>query len=343
MEYFSILLVVGKTLFLDNLTRKQKVIFVVIGLLLVISAKISKSHDLVNSYFFICASTGISLRKIFKTSFVYMTIALVFTVVAALSGLIINLIYVRNGIFRFSLGEGYTTVLSSIIFFILASIAAFNLASRNKKTIIMIFSLIFLLSFVVYQITDTRTDLICMLLLSFVTLWRYYGNFLKNKFVRGFILISPALVFLWTLISAYFFNPQSEAWQKLNQLFSNRLSLVSEATIKYPIKFLGRYIVEHGNGNSLKPVLHYFYIDSSFSRVLFLNGLFAFIFLYIVIQFAFYLIIKKNQPLYTALSLILVIIFIEGTFSSMILSVGFNSILFILNIILSKKGTLTYD
>lgn len=331
LAYTAILLLVIQILFLNNFSFRKILIFLFFGAILIYAAKISKFHDLFNSYLFVWASTGIDLKKIFKVSFFCMLFTLFTTILSSLLGIIPNLAYYRNETFRYSMGETYTTIFSSIVFFTCVSFVCWNIDTRSKKLIASTCIFIIFIGFVTYFITDTRNDLICSLILALVVPWRYYSKVFSVNLTRVSILIFPTVVFAWTIISTYFFDMGKQVWVVLNTIFSNRLALDNYASVVHPVTLFGRFIVEYGNGYSPKPIPFYFYIDSSFARVYFLNGLVAFIFLYAVIQITFYLVIRKNNDVYTAILLVMIVAMIEGVFSQLFLSIGFNSTLFLLS------------
>ncbi|USS85861.1 hypothetical protein [Fructilactobacillus cliffordii] len=342
-DYLPLLLVTVKVLFLDKFSNLNKLIFIGLGVILFYSSYISKSHDLANSYFLILGSAGINVKKIFKASFFTMFFVILLTILSSFIGLVPNLVYFRNGIFRMALGTIYPTILSSIIFFIMVAFVCWNIKTTNKRLVISSFTVISLLGLVMYILTDTRNDFICTMLLAVVILWRYYEKILKTRLLRAVVLVMPTIVFLWTMISGFFFNSGNATWNFFNRLFSNRLALVYYATNRYPVRLLGQSFNEHGNGYSLKPVKNYFFIDSSFSRVMLLNGMLSFILIYLAIQIAFYLIIKKEVPFLTAFLLVFIVAMLEGTFSTLFMTVAFNVTLFGLKVLLPERKRFIYD
>lgn len=337
LEYISVFFCIIKIVFFNNTSTKFLMIFLFIGVFLAFSAKESRSHDLFNSYIFICGSKNIGLKSIFKTSFWTMLSILFTTIVSSLCGILLNLAYFRNGVFRYSLGESYSTVLSSAVFFICISFVCWNIKNTNKKFIAITCLSVLSIGIFLYVLTNTRNDLFCSIILSIVVCWRYYEKLLKTSFFKFTVLIMPTIIFLWTILSAYFYNPNNKMWYILNDIFSNRLKYVSIASHRFPLRLFGQYIVQRGNGSTLKQVTNYFFIDSSFSRVLFMNGLFSFIFLYITLQLSFILIIKKDKPFYISLLMAFVVTMIEGTFSTMFIIIGFNATLFITKVLINKN------
>lgn len=337
LSYTALLLCVIQILFLNEFSFKKIMFFIFLGIIFLYAAWISRFHDLFNSYLFIWASAGIDLKKIFKVSFFTMLFTLIITTFSSLVGIIPNLALYRDGTFRYFMGETYTTIFSSIVFFTCVSFVCWNIRTKSKKLVAITFISIIIVGFITYFLTDTRNDLLCSLMLALIVPWRHYEKILKVTFTRCLILVFPTIVFGWTIISTYFFDMRQPVWNLLNKVFSNRLALDNFASVVYPVTLFGRFIKEHGNGFSAKPSHFYFFIDSSFARVYFLNGLIAFVFLYVVMQLAFYIMIKQKNDVYTAILLVLIITMVEGVFSQLFLCIGFNATLFILSILLRKN------
>ncbi|WP_395319486.1 hypothetical protein [Fructilactobacillus frigidiflavus] len=342
LEYIGICLCIFKIVAFNGFSIKKCVFLLLIGILLAFSAKIARSHDVLNSYILVCGSYNVNLKSIFKTSFWSMLSILIITISSSLLGILLNLAYFRNGIFRYSLGESYPTVLSSIVFFIGVSFVCWHIGSYNKKFISITCISILAIGFLLYIITNTRNDLFCSIALAIVSCWRYYEKIMKNCFFKIVLILIPTITFLWTILSAYLYNPSSKIWHILNEIFSNRLMYVSLATHRFSLKLFGQYIEQQGNGSTLTQVTNYFFIDSSFSRVLLMNGLISFVFIYIICQLSFIRIMKSNNSLNTAILLVFVVTMIEGTFSTLFIIAGFNATLFITNVLINGKP-LYYD
>lgn len=103
LEYISIFMCIIKIIFFNDSSTKQLLILLFIGILLAISAKEARSHDVLNAYVFICGSRNIGLKSIFKTSFWTMLSILVITIFSSKFGILFNLAYFRDGVFRYSL------------------------------------------------------------------------------------------------------------------------------------------------------------------------------------------------------------------------------------------------
>ncbi|POH08552.1 hypothetical protein BGL39_05045 [Fructilactobacillus sanfranciscensis] len=337
LEYISIFMCIIKIIFFNDSSTKQLLILLFIGILLAISAKEARSHDVLNAYVFICGSRNIGLKSIFKTSFWTMLSILVITIFSSKFGILFNLAYFRDGVFRYSLGESYPTVLSSIVFFICTSFVCWHIKNTSKKFIAITCLSVLAVGFFLYILTNTRNDLFCSIMLSVVVCWRYYEKLLKNSIFKATIVMMPTLISLWTILSAYCYKPTSKVWYILNDIFSDRLMYVSVASHRFPLKIFGQYIAQQGNGSTLKQVTNYFFIDSSFSRVLFMNGLFSFVLLYLALQLSFILIIKQNKTFYAALLIIFVVTMIEGTFSTMFTIIGFNATLFMTKVLINQN------
>ena len=93
---------------------------------------------------------------------------------------------------------------------------------------------------------------------------------------------------------SYFYSSSNHILRKIDSLFSGRLALGYRAFSKYDINLFGRTIVEHSfagvkglklaNGNGGLPS-NYFYIDSSYIRMLLLWGFLVFLIVIICLTF----------------------------------------------------------
>ena len=122
-----------------------------------------------------------------------------------------------------------------------------------------------------------------------------------------------------TITAAYFFDDSNHIYRKFNELLSGRLSLSRKAFRLYDPNLIGRFIHEKSfggvkgktfanqNQNGLRA--DYFYIDSSFVRMLLLWGLIIFV-LFIVIM-TFIAIVSTVQKEY-ALSAIVMLVAINS-------------------------------
>ncbi|WP_429970337.1 hypothetical protein ACQW5G_04815 [Fructilactobacillus sp. Tb1] len=342
LDILAILILLVKIFILDKINAIYIYFIIVIGIIIFITTLSSKSWDLIDAFIVIVAANNVSLKKIFKFSLITVASLLCFTITLSYLNIIPNLIYYRNGIYRQSLGVGYTTILSSMLFYILISFFALKSFS-SKKHLIIVPVIVLIISLYLYQLTDTRTDLICEILL--IISYFLSDNILKNKIFNGFICVFPTFIGLWSLFSTYLYDSLNHTWNNLDYIFSYRLSLANQASIMYPAKLFGQYFIQMGNGFTTNFTNYYFYIDNSFMRIYFMNGIIAFLLFFVFMQIMFIKVIKMRNSTYTRLLVLFCIASIEGLFSSLYLSIGINSILFLFKMLLTinKKENHSFD
>ncbi|MEN3241246.1 hypothetical protein PWJ57_05490 [Fructilactobacillus sanfranciscensis] len=341
LEIFSVGIASIKLFFLSDYSVRYKLIILMVLFILYITATIGKSRDLLDSFILVFASVNIKLENIFKTYFYLFGTGLFVVITLSQTGILPNYVYFNKNSYRQSLGMGYTTILSSVVFYLLVALVCWSLFWKNKHSLLCSIPM-FGISYFIYKLTNTRTDLICSLLLILLFLISN-SNFAKFNFSKTFLMISPSIIFLWSLYSTYFYNNMSRVWLVLNDLFSERLYLNNLVSNLYPAKLFGQYFTQYGNGYSTNIVTNYLFIDSSFLRVYFMNGIIPFIILYLIIQYSFYRIIKSGNNLNILLLFIFLITAFEGIFSTLFLVIGINCTLYILNYVFFNQGRISHS
>lgn len=337
--YTISLLLISKILFIDDFKFYKFIIIFLILVFALITEHTSKSTDFMFLVMFILGSYKINIHKIFKFSFLFNSLFLGIIILLSYIKVIPNLVYFRSGTFRQALGTSYPAVLSGIVFFTIVSMVCYNI-NIKKKFEILEFIIIIILSVLMYKLTDTRTDLICSFLLIFPLFWKHYYKIFLNRIFKLILAFVPTYIFSWTMFSTYFYDSSSAIWENLNSLFSDRLYLNNYASLLYPAKWFGQFFVQIGNGSTTNSISNYFFIDSSFSRVYFMNGILAFIFFFCVLQYMFIKLIMENNILYNVLLVMFSITMVEGLFTPMFINIALNSLLFLISIVFFKKNKL---
>ena len=117
-----------------------------------------------------------------------------------------------------------------------------------------------------------------LMVLVMLSVSRKLNTKLKKFIASSYWYLSIVLPYSYVLIT-YYFTFSNPVMVKLDQALSGRLALGKEGFDKYGITLLGKRVIERGWGGS--DGLHmmknnpgkYFFIDSSFVRLLVINGL----------------------------------------------------------------------
>lgn len=227
---------------------------------------------------FICGARGISFEKIIRHYFNVNLTLLLLTAFYSLSGIISNLVFFRGvgDIYRYSLGIDYPTDLSAYVFYLCLAYCYLNYYKMNWQNWLALIGI----DVVMYLITNTRVDaFLILMIIPTILITRGPVNNKVHKFVASsFWYLNIILPYSFVLLTYYFtFN---KPWMvKLDRVLSGRLIYGKEGFERYGVTLFGRKIIEHGWGGvkGLHMMKHnpfgYFYIDSSFVRLMIINGL----------------------------------------------------------------------
>lgn len=279
-SYIVVAVLLFKIIFYDNHTRRP---FITVALMLVavVSWRFSKSNLILVMLFFIVAAQDVPFKQIIKCYF-YVTLILLLSVVCfSLLGIIKDLIFVVQGrAVRYSLGIVYPTDLAAHVLYLILAHAYLNYRSLNWRC----YSSYVVIAFILKEITDARLSVLCIILtIPILMIARTAEN--PHHSIAHFLLCSywsliPILAFV-SFAGTYFFDNTNHLYYKIDHALSGRLSYGSMAIRQYPVTLLGQKVVENGLGGSKGlAVFHnanvgYFYIDSSYLRLVMIYGVIA--------------------------------------------------------------------
>lgn len=277
LNYILMLILILKIVVFDKFKVWQLGFIGIILLLAIYSWRKSQITLLMVMITYILAAKDIDFTKIVKRYFDVNFVMLVGVSIYSLLGIIRNLTFERNGIARQALGIDYPTDLAAYILYLAL---AYCFLKYNHLKWYHYLGLLFL-SFILNLITNARLDVYALILTIIIFIIAKRAQQPQNRFSRitvssfwGLSLILPYIYFLLT----YYYNPTNEVFIKLNDLLSGRLLFGHVALSKYGITMLGQHVVEQGWGGVQG--LHvfqtaqfkYFFIDSTYIRLLVIYG-----------------------------------------------------------------------
>lgn len=265
--------------------------------------------------------SNISAKKFLKYTALACALALFVIFISSLLGIIPNLLFVRNGKIRQSFGTIYPLTFGSYIFYICS---ALGLVVSNKKNCQWVSLFLIFIAILLNSTTGARSDVIALIgvaiviLLKKITLPNIFG-----KIVNLLAIIICGLGVCSVYITK-FIPYLSPLYISLDKLFSGRLQMQSTLLEYYSPKWFGQYIFQVGNGGyeGLDPNrIFYFFIDNSFTRLIFVAGiLFTIYYLFLLIRRIW--ILDKNG--YVILSLVFLIICFNGLTEDSMINIGVN-------------------
>ena len=283
LSYVSLPLLLFKIYVLDHWRKKELFIISIAMIIGLIVWRKASYPDLLVLAPFMIGAKNVNFRDIVRWYF-YLTVILMGTLVAfSLIRIIPNLIYhseLRPT--RYSLGMLYPSVIAAHYLYLVLAYSYLKFGRLHISD----YLLFILGDYVCMRLTDTKLDFIATLIvipIIIITQRAFFRKPLSSKIASFWWMATPISATVMIFLS-YFYTSSNHLLRKANSLLSDRLSLGHEAFEKYRVNLFGRTIVEHSFAGAEGHKFassglqnHYFYIDSSYIRMILLWGLVAFL------------------------------------------------------------------
>lgn len=290
--YLAVIFLFFKIFYFDDYNKKEIIWKLIIYVLALISWRSVKNIDILLFTSFVIGSNDVDYRRIVKLFVITTCIMLFGTVIVSQFGIVKDGIYIRNDFKRHSLGIIYPTDMGAYVFYTILGYVYLFFEKLSWKS----FSVILFIDLLLYKYTEARNSCLLIAFTIFIV-WlaqrAYKGNKLC-KMISSFYWMCIPLLAYCTFICSWLFSEDSKFFRILNKLVSNRLYLAHKALNEYGITLFGQRIVEHAFGGiqGLKqfynPKTQYFYIDSSFMRLLLIYGFLLGVFFVFVMTYIAY-------------------------------------------------------
>lgn len=267
LTVIGVVLVLLHLMMAKDISKKEIAAMLVVTFVFMMSHYVSGYDFLVDLLILILGAYRVNFRNILKTYIAVWSVLLVVTIVGAMTGLAENLVYYRgdDARIRMALGINYPTDLAAYVFFLCIT----YLCVRKEYIFWTELGIIALLAFVIYYVTEARTNVIGVVLnVVAITIHKLdekkYNVF---KYNLGCLAFTPFImcVLLWGLTCIYAYGMFDMEWA--DKVVSYRLSVGSEALSNYQITAFGQRVIEHGYGGSGVLPEKYFFIDSSYISI----------------------------------------------------------------------------
>ena len=310
-------------------TRFSTIVLLGAGLIIKVT---TSDIEMIDLAILLSAGHRVDFRDICKHALKVMLPLLVLTVLLALLGVISNYPFMRGSTIRYGLGFSYS-VFPSMLFMYLTMV---YLYVYDLKPPVISYPIILLINIGLYVMTDTRSPFLLVFSLCGISIAYRFAK-TNQWLVRLSKLVKflPCLIMLISIAVAVAYNSQSDVWQKLNKVTSNRLIQTQSALNDYGVKPFGQYINLRGNalglGDSDGSSLYEDedadknFIDSSFMSCLIRKGWVTAALLVLVLTVAASGAYKNGNY---AACLILAVIFASTAFDIQLLQVLYNTFLF---------------
>lgn len=317
------------------------ILFAVFGLS-VISWRKSHITSLMIMTAFVIAARGVDFHKIIHSYLWINGMLLLATFVYSLLGIISNLTYYRHHIPRFAMGIDYPTDLAAyVLYFVIAWCFQYYEKLRLRDYLIIIIA-----DFFMFLVTNARLDaLMILLFVCAIVLAKRAdsGKPIAVNMCKTFWSFSIILPYGYFLLN-YYYSEKNYIMRHINNLLSGRLALGYRGLNQCGITMVGQHVVEQGWGGAKGYALSenepwkYFYIDSSFMRLLLIYG---FIIGLIVVAAMMIISIKSTIQHEYLIPTIMFMITISSLIDQHLVEITFNPFLIALlasNVTYAKKG-----
>jgi hypothetical protein len=318
LRFFSYSLIVFKgcvDFICGRYSIKEIIGFGTIGLIFLLVTYYSHHNDFLIYLAFIAAGHDIDYKIIIRCALYAHLFGLFAILISCGFYIIPNNINIRaNGTIRYGLGFNFGGLLAH---FILYTILLLIYYRKEDIRAIEIFFLIIINGIVFYK-TNTKNPFALGCVVLFGTMMLRYIDVLRNfngAYKTIALLIVPVTVGTIFLLS-YKYDPEIKWMKMLNTLFTNRLALGHEAFSRLQIKMFGQPIewnLKRGQ---------YFYVDSSYMKILFSYGISTFL-IFIIGMFLVAMQICKYEDVW--LLLVFGIIAVHSMFDDQLPWIGSNT------------------
>ncbi len=232
---------------------------------------------------------------------------------------------------RHSFGMTYVTIFSAYIFFLSTT----YLYHKRNQVKWYDYLLVLILSYLTYEYTDARLEMLMTILLLVVFFFRRRINE-WNILRRICVYVFPLSAGISGIIQ-YIYMKNPSRWTIIDSLLSHRLRLSSTVINDYGFTLFGQYIRMQGNGTiNFDKSYGYYFVDNFYLHYALRYGLIFMIVLCIVFPIVFKRINDSNMSL---LLILLSIACIHGIIISSIMLAYFNPLFVIGYAQYTNKGT----
>jgi len=223
------------------------------------------------------ACVGISYRKILKAYLIGVGTMAAGTIILALGGGVENLVYMKDGFLRSSMGIIFPTDFATIVLFLAMSLWVYwEELSDEASCLISAFSI-----WVSWYIARSYTSTLCSLIFLAAVLYRIFEKRIVEpnnsllwikKTVNAIVAcMFPAMLLLMFVLMIGYAKGYSFAYVA-NNLMSGRVRLSLDAYYENGVSLFGHQFRQEGAGGSTYGTFNYEFVDSSYPRILLFYG-----------------------------------------------------------------------
>ena len=223
------------------------------------------------------ACVGIPYRKVLRAYLIAVGAVVVGTILLALAGGVTNLVYMKDGYLRSSMGICFPTDFATIVLFLLLTLwVCWEELPDELAILLPVFS-----TWVAWYLARSYTSTLCSLVFLAAVLYRIFERrvieqkncmlWLKKAVSVLVVVMFPALMLLMFVLMTGYARGASFAYVA-NNLMSSRVRLSLDAYRENGVSLFGHAFRQAGGGGSTYATLNYEFVDSSYPRILLFYG-----------------------------------------------------------------------
>ena len=299
------IIIMGKIIVFDDYPILAKLLIIAIWLILFAAGKNSYDYNMYYYSFYIFGEKDIDLKKILRWYLVIISLSVAITTIIAILHIIPTLSVGRSNsaVLRLSMGAIYPSDLAARIFYLMLGYIVIKKFSLSLPEYISLISI----TITTYVVTDTKLDLILMIMLVLSAIFYKYISKILD-YTNNIVLNLTIILFIFiNLFLAYIYNPNNFIFKILDKALTGRLYFGHVGFKDYNVTLYGQYVYQNGWGGIHKAVTNYFYIDSSWVRVLLMQGAIVYLFiLWLVVRNTNNFLLNKKYGLLIALLFVVI-------------------------------------
>lgn len=279
LSYLIIGVLLAKIYLFDDFRLKRFIANTALVVLAVIVWRKSHAIDILIFTTLVLGARGVNFRLVMDWFFKIGLVMVLFTIISSQIGLIKDLTYLRGGVTRHSMGVNYPTDFGAHILYLILAYCYLDFKKISWKSYGVIAAIALLLMVVTQARLDVYAIILTIVIVGIAQLASKGSKLCRD--IANFYWIFPILLAYIAFVSAYFYDSANHLFKVANRIFSERLYLSHQAIDRYGVRLFGNLVSEQGYGGSsgYKVFNHfeagpsYFYIDSSFIRLLVIYGI----------------------------------------------------------------------
>lgn len=321
LQYGTLMAVMAVFFLCRKYKKKQLVMIALTFGLAMITWYNSKSIDVLYTVLFMITVRDIDIDKLFRDIFWFILFFYLLTIILSMTGIITNLVFSDITRVRKCLGFGHPNYLGQYTM-VLTLLWIYR---RYDKFGIFDVAGLLVFNIVISKIADSRSGFYsCIIAILITALMKImFRNKKKSPSVLYISLLLMPVLIIASLYLSFHYREMGVLGLGINNLFSGRLSLQEKAVTQFGFSLLGQKMEfmsgYNGFGGNIMDV--YYYIDSSYIRMLVYFGLVVSALLIVMYEYAIYTSIKTKE--YSILIVLLVYV-IYGFIQPTVFSIHYN-------------------